>query len=148
VRAFADTNIVIYAESDDGEKSKRACEIIEGSPVVSTQVVNEAIAALIGKYGFSTSDAYEVANSLMELCEVVPVNQVTVREEMKIAERYQLSHWDALIVAAALESGCDVLYSEDMQHEQVFAGRVTVRNPFVDQSGNPPAAMPEPSDTR
>lgn len=133
MRAFADTNIAIYAESDDGEKSKRARAIIESSPVISTQVVNEVIAALIAKYGFSKSDAYEVANGLMELCEVVPVDQGTIREAMKLAVRYQLSHWDALIVASALESGCDVLYSEDMQDEQVFAERVTARNPFVDQ---------------
>ena len=133
MRAFADTNIAIYAESDDGEKSKRARAIIESSPVISTQVVNEVIAALIAKYGFSKSDAYEVANGLMELCEVVPVDQGTIREAMKLAVRYQLSHWDALIVASALESGCDVLYSEDMQDEQMFAERVTARNPFVDQ---------------
>ena len=49
---------------------------------------------------------------------------------MRVAVRYQLSHWDALIVAAALEAGCDLLYSEDMQHEQLFDGRVKVKNPF------------------
>ncbi len=68
----------------------------------------------------------------MDLCEVVPVDEGTVREAMKLAVRYQLSHWDALIVAAALEAACEVLYSEDMQHEQVFDGRVTARNPFID----------------
>jgi len=130
VRVFADTNIAVYAESDNGEKSKRARAIIESSPVISTQVVNEVIATLTGKYAFSRLDAYEVASGLMDLCEVVPVDQGTVREAMRIAVRYQLSHWDALIVAAALEAGCDLLYSEDMQHEQVFEGRVTVTNPF------------------
>ena len=64
MRAFADTNIVVYAESDDGEKSRRARTIIEGSPVISTQVVIETIAALTGKYGFSRPDAYEVASGL------------------------------------------------------------------------------------
>lgn len=132
MRCFADTNIAVYAESDDGEKSKRARAIIETSPVISTQVVNEAIAALTGKYGFSKPDANEVAIGLMDLCEVVPVDEGTVREAMKLAVRYQLTHWDALIVAAALEAGCEILYSEDMQHEQVFDGRVTARNPFID----------------
>ena len=130
MRVFADTNIAVYAESDDGEKSKRARAIVESSPVISTQVVNEVIASLTGKYAFSRKDAYEIANGLMDLCEVVPVDQGTVREAMRVALRYQLSHWDALIVAAALAAGCDVLYSEDMQHEQVFDGRVTVKNPF------------------
>ena len=130
MRVFADTNIAVYAESDDGEKSKRARAIVEGSPVISTQVVNELIAALTGKYAFSRADAHEVASGLMDLCEVVPVDQGTVRQAMSIADRYRLSHWDALIVAAALEAGCDVLYTEDMQHEQVFDGRLTVKNPF------------------
>jgi len=133
VRAFADTNIAVYAESDDGEKSKRARSILESSPVISTQVVNETIAALTGKYGFSKSDAHEVADALMDLCEVVSVDEGTVREAMKLAVRYQLSHWDALIVAAAIQASCDLIYSEDMQHEQVFDDRVSVKNPFIDQ---------------
>lgn len=41
---------------------------------------------------------------------------------MYVGERYQISHWDALIVAAALTAGCDTLYSEDMQDGQVFEG--------------------------
>src|SRR3954468_3366016 len=67
VRAFADTNIAVYAESDDGERSVRARSILEASPVISTQVVNEAIAALTRKYGFSKADANEVATALMDL---------------------------------------------------------------------------------
>lgn len=133
VRAFADTNVAVYAESADGEKSKRARSILESSPVISTQVVNETIAALTGKYGFSKSDAHEVAGALMDLCEVVSVDEGTVREAMKLAVRYQLSHWDALIVAAAIQASCDLIYSEDMQHEQVFDDRVSVKNPFIDQ---------------
>jgi len=131
VRIFADTNIVVYAESDDGEKSKRAQAIVESFPIISTQVVNEAIAALTRKYSFSRPDAYEIATSLMDLCEVVSVEQGTIREAMRLAIRYQLSHWDALIVAAALGAGCDVLYSEDMQQDQVFDGQLTIKNPFI-----------------
>jgi len=64
---------------------------------------------------------------------VVSVDEGTVREAMKLAVRYQLSHWDALIVAAAIQASCDLIYSEDMQHEQVFDDRVSVKNPFIDQ---------------
>ena len=110
--------------------ASHAREALESSPVISTQLVNEVIASLTGKYAFSRKDAYEIAIGLMDLCEVVPVDEATVREAMRVALRYQLSHWDALIVAAALAAGCDVLYSEDMQHEQVFDGQVTVKNPF------------------
>jgi predicted nucleic acid-binding protein len=131
VRAFADTNIPIYAESDDGERSLRARSILAGAPVISTQVVNEAIAALTRKCGFTRPEANEVATALMDLCEVFPVDEFTVREAMRLSFRYAVSHWDALIVAAALQAGCDVLFSEDLQHEQVFDGRITVLNPFL-----------------
>jgi len=131
VRVFADTNVIVYAESDDGEKSVRARSIVESGPVISSQVVNETIAALASKFRFTRPDAYEVANALMDLCEVVPIDQRTVREAMTLALRYQLSHWDALIVAAALNAGCDVLYSEDMQHGQRIDDRLTIVNPFI-----------------
>ena len=49
----------------------------------------------------------------------------------KAAKRYALSHWDSLIVAAAPLAKCDTLYSEDMQHGQIFDGRLTVVNPFL-----------------
>lgn len=76
-------------------------------------------------------EAYEMAQSLLDLCEVVPVDKETISEAMRLATHYSLSHWDALIVAAALLAGCDTLYSEDMQHGQVFEGRLTIINPFL-----------------
>ena len=53
-----------------------------------------------------------------------------VREAIALGERFQFSHWDSLIVATALEAGCDTLYSEDMQHGQLIDNRLTVINPF------------------
>lgn len=128
---FADTNIVIYAEGSDVRKAQRAMSILEPGPVISSQVVTETINILTRKYGFTLPEAHEVASSLLDLCEVVPVSAETVRTAMRLAGRYRLSHWDSLIVAAAFLSGCDTLYSEDLQHDQVIDGRVRIVNPFV-----------------
>jgi len=49
----------------------------------------------------------------------------------ELRDRYQISYWDSLIVAAALDANCDTLYTEDMQHRQVIEGRLTLINPFV-----------------
>jgi len=49
---------------------------------------------------------------------------------MQIEVQAQISYWDALIVAAALLSGCDTLYTEDLQHGRVFEGQLIVVNPF------------------
>ena len=74
--------------------------------------------------------ANQVALSLLDLCEVVPVDVQTVREAIRLGERYQLSMWDSLIVAAALLSDCEILYSEDLQDGQVFDERLKIVNPF------------------
>ena len=55
----------------------------------------------------------------------------TVRAAMVLAGRNALSHWDSLIVAAAIQAGCDTLYSEDLQNGQIFDGRLKVVNPFI-----------------
>ncbi|WP_249028064.1 hypothetical protein [Methylovulum psychrotolerans] len=59
------------------------------------------------------------------------MNGQTIRKAIGLTRRHQLSHWDSLIVAAALLAGCEILYSQDMQHGQVFDGQLKVVNPFV-----------------
>ncbi len=128
---FADTNIVIYAEGSDVRKAQRAMSILESGPIISSQVVTETINILTRKYGFTLPEAHEVASSLLDLCEVVPVGSETVRNAIRLAARYRLSHWDSLIIAAAFLAGCETLYTEDLQHGQVIDGRLRIVNPFV-----------------
>jgi predicted nucleic acid-binding protein len=130
VRVFADTNLFIYAESQDADKAVRALQIIQDSPVISSQVVNETVSVLIRKQGFLLSEAHEIAESMLDLCEVVAVDASTIRKSIDLAKRYSLSHWDSLIIASALLANCRVLYSEDMQDGQVFDDALTVVNPF------------------
>jgi predicted nucleic acid-binding protein len=66
----------------------------------------------------------------MDRTDVLSLDESTVDQAARLAIRYQLSHWDALIVAAALLADCDTLYSEDLQDGQVFDERLTVINPF------------------
>jgi predicted nucleic acid-binding protein len=128
---FADTNIVVYAVGQQSTKQATARRIIAEGVMVSAQVINETVNVLTRKQGASLADAHEVAESLLELCEVAAVDGETIREAIRLVRRYKLSHWDSLIVAAALLAGCEKLYSQDMQHEQVFGGQLTVVNPFL-----------------
>jgi predicted nucleic acid-binding protein len=130
VPAFVDTNVVVYALGVDTDRRETAIKLLVEGVLVSAQVINETVSVLLGKQKFSREDAYEVAQSLLDLCEVLPVDTETIRSAMHLATHYSLSHWDALIVAAALLAGCDTLYSEDMQHGQVFDGQLVVINPF------------------
>jgi len=133
VPVFVDTNVAVYALGRDSDKKARAKQILDDAPVASSQVINEAISVLMGKQRFAREEAYEVADAIMKLVAVAPVTANTVRDAMTVGLRYGLSHWDSLIVAAALAAGCDTLYSEDMQDGQVFGDRLTVRNPFAAQ---------------
>jgi predicted nucleic acid-binding protein len=130
VRAFADTNVIVYAQSDDGDKTAIAVAVLEAGPVISAQVVNETVSVLTSKHRFSLGDAHQVATYLLACCDVVPLDAATIREAIRLAVRYRLSHWDSLIVSAALLAGCDTLYSEDFQNGQVFDDRLTAVNPF------------------
>jgi predicted nucleic acid-binding protein len=130
-RVFADTNIVIYAQGADANKAQPAIAILEASPVISTQVVTETISALNRKYGFTLKEAHEVAASLLDLCEVVPVTADTIREAIRLSARYQFSHWDSIIVAAASIANCKTLFSEDLQHNQLIEDHLKIVNPFA-----------------
>jgi predicted nucleic acid-binding protein len=65
------------------------------------------------------------------LCEPpIPLSVETHEAALKIAAQYGYHVYDALILAAALEEGCDTLYTEDLQNGQKV-GPLTIRNPFV-----------------
>lgn len=128
---FIDTNVLAYAyDADSGEKGERAREIlgeVDGA-VVSTQVLLELFAVLTRKLELTRDAAEEAVESLMGL-EVVPTDARLVREGLRISRDHDLSHWDAMIVAAAATSGCEVLLTEDLNDGQVIEG-VRIANPF------------------
>lgn len=130
-RVFADTNVAVYALDADPQRRERALSIMRRQPVISTQVVNEFISVLTGKQRVPRDRANRYARILLRRCEVTSVTPQTVERAICIGERFQISHWDALIAAAALLTSCDVLYSEDLQDSQVFEGSLTVKNPFA-----------------
>ncbi len=130
-KCFADTNVAIYAVDADVAKREKALAMLAAQPVISTQVVNEYLNVLLTKRKLARADAHELARALMATSDVVSVTPTVTELAMSIGEHYQISHWDSLIVAAALATGCDTLYSEDMQDGLVFEGQLTVKNPFV-----------------
>ena len=64
--------------------------------------------------------------------EVFANQQQTIFKACDVAKRYKFSFYDSLIIAAALGSNCDVLYSEDLHHNQKIDGVLTIINPFVE----------------
>lgn len=131
---FIDTNIVIYCVGDDQEKRRVALALLTQRPVLSVQVLNETINIMKRKLGFDWQEIGSVILRLVQECHVVPVTAGITLSALNLAERYRYSVYDSLILAAALDAGCKVLYSEDLQHGQVIEGQLTVVNPFIGNS--------------
>ncbi|OFZ69633.1 MAG: pilus assembly protein [Betaproteobacteria bacterium RBG_16_58_11] len=129
-KRFFDTNIALYLLSADQAKADRAEELLAEGGIISVQVLNEFAAVASRKLGMSWPEIREVLDQVRAVSIVEPMSIETHERGLLVAERYGLSLYDALIVAAALLSGCSTLYSEDMQHGQIIEGQLTICNPF------------------
>jgi predicted nucleic acid-binding protein len=130
---FVDTNVFIYALADDQPEAKhsRAIELLESSDLaISTQVLNELSATLRNKSRLPEDALQSIVESLLRRYEVTVLNIEDILEAFLLRKEYQLSYWDSLIVASALRSNANILYSEDMQDGLIIRGRMTVINPF------------------
>ena len=129
-KQFFDTNILLYLLSEDVVKADRAEELIAGGGIISVQVLNEFASVASRKLQMSWVEIREVLEPIRKVCEVKAIIEEMHERGITIAERYGLAYYDATIVSAALLSDCQVLYSEDMQHGQIFDKQLTLCNPF------------------
>ena len=127
---FHDTNVVLYLLSADTAKADRAEELLASGGRVSIQVLNEFAAVATRKLGMGWKEIGEVLAQVRAVCAIEPLAIETHERGLALASRYGLNVYDAMIVSSALLAGCTLLYSEDMQHGQVFDRQLTVRNPF------------------
>ena len=97
---------------------------------VSTQVINKVCVNLIKKAGFSEADVCRLVTAFYQRYSVVSLDQSILLQASEIRQRHSFSFWDSLIVASAILSGVDVLYSEDMQAGFEIEG-VRIVNPFA-----------------
>ena len=128
---FLDSNVCLYILDKHSNKFEIAKELLERSPKISTQVMSENINVCVKKFNQSKSFALQHAQSLQLACDVVPVTKQTMTKACSIFERHNYSIFDCLILAAALEARCKVLYSEDMHHGHVLENQLRIVNPFA-----------------
>jgi predicted nucleic acid-binding protein len=129
---FFDTNILIYAVAENDIRASKAEELMAGGGLVSVQSLNEFAAVSRRKLKMSWKETRDLLDVIGILCpKPVSVSIETHKTALTVAEMYGYSIYDALIVAAALEAGCETLYSEDLQDGQVIDRRLTIKNPFV-----------------
>ena len=131
-RPFVDTNVLLYLISADAAKAERAEQVLAGRIVISVQVLNEFANVARRKHSLDWDELQQVLAGISSFCDVQDLTLAVHQRGLALARRYQLSLYDAMIAAAALEAGCDCLLSEDFQAGQRFDDRLRVVNPFVD----------------
>ena len=130
-KPFLDTNVLLYAFVEGDARAHKAEALLVKGGVISVQVLNEFAAVARRKLNKSWEEVRRALGILRVFCpEPVPVTVKTHEAALQIAERHKYSICDSLIIASALETGCNVVYSEDLQDGQVIENGLTIRNPF------------------
>jgi len=130
-KVFIDTNILLYLLSEDSNKADRAETIVQAGGTISVQVLNELANVTHRKLAMSWMEINELLSLIRSLCSIEPLTIETHDMGILIAERYKLSVYDAMIVAAALLGGCETLCSEDMQDGLLIDNQLRICNPFT-----------------
>ena len=142
VRSLFDTNLLVYADSaDEPGKQRRAIDLVKqhraaGTAVLSTQVLQEFVNVALRKLRLSPALIRDRL-AFYRRFEMVPASPELMAGALDLHVLHGISFYDALILQAAIVSGCQQLLSEDLQHGAVFGG-VRIVNPFLDGVEPPP----------
>ena len=133
---FIDTNVFLYTFDSDPFKKEIALELIQEAlshqkGIVSYQVLQEFLNVVLKKFKVPMKiDDCKVylETVLFPLCEVFPDQNLFMRA-LDLKKKFKFGFYDAVIVASALHGGCQILYSEDLQHRQKIE-QLMIVNPF------------------
>lgn len=135
VRSFIDSNVLIYAEAkDEPFKQKAALALLKhlhqnALGVISTQVLQEYCNVALKKLRLPAAHIRQQL-SLHQQFEVVQITPALIQKALDLNQLRSVSLYDALVVSAAAVSGCELLYTEDMNADEVVDG-VRLVNPFA-----------------
>ncbi|MEM9079896.1 MAG: PIN domain-containing protein [Verrucomicrobiota bacterium] len=133
---FFDTNILLYAyDREAGPKRSAALSLVEeafahpNQTSISVQVLQEFFVNFV-RGGQSDEEAARVIDDFA-IWHTIPNTLELFHAGLEAKARWQLSLWDAMIIAAAQQSGSTILYTEDLSHQQHY-GPVQAINPFYE----------------
>jgi predicted nucleic acid-binding protein len=138
--AAFDTNILAYAaflfgDSEDRPKALIAEDLIrqalrDGTLILAAQTCLELHWLLLRKAKLGHVEAGAILKEYLDGATIIPTDLVLLQAGFALADRHRLQTFDAVILAAAAEAGCEILYSEDMQDGFEWQG-VRIENPFA-----------------
>lgn len=132
-KAFGDTNLLVYSISTDAAKAGKIERLFREAFdfVISTQVVNEFVHTCFRKNLLPADDIRRAVGDFLLFFELATLDESSILTAFDLKARYGFSWYDSLIVAAAFENDCEILYSEDMQHGLVVEDKLTIQNPLL-----------------
>jgi predicted nucleic acid-binding protein len=129
--SFFDTNVLIYLFSRNPAKADLVEQALSQGGTISVQVLNELANVSRRKMQCPRKDTNSFLALLRGLLSVQPVTLAIHDTGLRLAERYGIPIYDAMIAASALHAGCDTLLSEDFQHGLVLKEGLRITNPFL-----------------
>ena len=135
-RVFVDTNVIVYSHIPVAHEKHEVAlsllkEKLKGTHIwISTQILSEFYSAM-NKNKYEHDRIVEFITAIIQKTNVRQVASETVERALYIKGRYQLSYWDSLMLSAALECGCETVYTEDLQHNQIIENSLLIINPFL-----------------
>jgi putative PIN family toxin of toxin-antitoxin system len=136
-RVFVDTNIFIYLYSNDEQQKKIISQktLEKYDCIISTQVLNEFSNVCFRKFKKSTEEVELAINEIMENSTVSLIDNNTIKLALRIHKQYEYnSYYDCLMVAAALDSNCKYLITEDMADGQIIDNKLTLINIYSENN--------------
>lgn len=98
---------------------------------MSVQIVNELSVNLLKKTSFKEDNLQILIKSFFQNYNVFYLSENVFLKASKLHQKYNFSYWDSVVVSSAVLGNCNVLYSEDMQHQQIIENQLEILNPFV-----------------
>lgn len=126
-----DTNILLYALDDFyPEKQNISIQIIADKPIFCSQCLSEFANVCLRKWKFPKSNVADLIKMYLQQAIYIPVSEKMLIRSAEIMNKYDFQLFDSIIISAAIESGCTILYSEDMNDGQIIEGQLKIINPF------------------
>jgi predicted nucleic acid-binding protein len=127
-----DTNVLVYMRDNQvNRKFQIAMDILDAAPVVCSQVAVEYINVLKRLFKLTKQECMAICLCDTAICEFRTVDYQTLKYANDLMLRYDFQLFDSIVVASALEANCDILYSEDFQHNQLIENQLMIINPFI-----------------
>ena len=131
-RIALDSNILIYSHGLDCEDKKVIARgFFRETPIISSQVISEYLNVMKKKLKMEKNELMQLCALWLEKCTIQPVILSTVKLAQNLISKYDFQLFDGIVVAAALEANCDILYSEDMHNGLIIENTLKIVNPFV-----------------